>query len=329
MKKTVLINGTFNSGSGAINDYLSSRRDFHNPLGDNEFRIVSDPMGLHNLYNSCYSNNRLLSSAYGFTEFLNYVKNLQKYVIYVSPGKKGKIYNSNLIKFTDEFIKSITKLNYYAVPHYTRVNFDLKSKINYSLGLKLNKKIYDLIRTNIIIPKSKEIFIKNSKKYIKQIIEKTTINGLAKENIVLNNAIDALDPIESSKYFINPKIVIVTRDPRDIFSSMKIRKSGAGPNYNVKIFIDWYKHFFGSLHFKKTIKNKKILHIKFENFVSNFNKENLRLCKFLEIDEKFILRKNCLFKLEESKKNIGKSKKNLTKSEYNLIKSKLSEHLRW
>ena len=102
MKKTVLINGTFNSGSGAINDYLSSRRDFHNPLGDNEFRIVSDPMGLHNLYNSCYSNNRLLSSAYGFTEFLNYVKNLQKYVIYVSPGKKGKIYNSNLIKFTEE-----------------------------------------------------------------------------------------------------------------------------------------------------------------------------------------------------------------------------------
>ena len=121
----------------------------------------------------------------------------------------------------------------------------------------------------------------------------------------------------------------MTRDPRDIFSSMKTRKSGAGPNYDVKIFIKWYKHFFGSTHFKKIIKNKKILHINFESFVNNFEKENRRICKFLKIKERFNLRKNCLFKLGESKKNIGKSKKNLTKFEYNLIKNKLSKYLRW
>ena len=57
MNKTVLVNGTFRSGSGAVSDYLSSRLDFSNPLGFNEFRIVSDPMGLQNLYNNCYNNN--------------------------------------------------------------------------------------------------------------------------------------------------------------------------------------------------------------------------------------------------------------------------------
>ena len=42
MNKSILVNGTFRSGSGAINDYLSSRTDFCNPFGENEFRLVSD-----------------------------------------------------------------------------------------------------------------------------------------------------------------------------------------------------------------------------------------------------------------------------------------------
>ena len=157
MKKTVLVNGTFNSGSGAVNDYLSSRTDFYNPFGDNEFKLVSDPMGLHNLYNLCYVNPRILSSTYGFSEFITYVRNLQKYEVYLSPRKKGKLYNLNLIKFTNEFIKSVTKFNYYATPHFTRVNFNLGNKIKYSLGLKFKKKSFELKLTNVIIPKNEKV----------------------------------------------------------------------------------------------------------------------------------------------------------------------------
>ena len=124
------------------------------------------PMGLHNLYNLCYVNPRILSSTYGFSEFITYVRNLQKYEVYLSPGKKGKLYNLNLVKFTNEFIKSVTKFNYYAVPHFTRVNFNLENKIKYKLGLKFKKKNFELKLTNVIIPKNEKVFIRNSKKYI-------------------------------------------------------------------------------------------------------------------------------------------------------------------
>ena len=40
MNKSILVNGTFRSGSGAINDYLSSRTDFCNPFGEKEFRLM-------------------------------------------------------------------------------------------------------------------------------------------------------------------------------------------------------------------------------------------------------------------------------------------------
>ena len=105
MIRTILVNGTFRSGSGVVNDYLSSREDFSNPLGDNEFRIVSDPMGLQYLYNICYNNPGLLSSAYGFDQYIRYISNLQKYTSYLAPNIKGKLYNKKLITITNKFIK--------------------------------------------------------------------------------------------------------------------------------------------------------------------------------------------------------------------------------
>ena len=65
--------------------------------------------------------------------------------------------------------------------------------------------------------------------------------------------------------------------------------------------------------------------------MNNFKRENERLCKFLNISQKFILRKNSdiEFDLQKSKKNIYKSKKNLTNFEYKLIKNKLKNYLHW
>ncbi len=329
MNKSILVNGTFRSGSGAINDYLSSRTDFCNPFGENEFRLISDPMGLNNLYNLCYVNKGLLNSGYGFEIFLNYVNNLQNYNIYIKKGVKGKLYNSNLKLFTNQFIKKITKINYYAIPHYTRVNFSTKNKIMYSLGLKLKKKNHEMKITNIITPKNNNIFIKESKIYIEKVLKHATCFKTNSRNFVLNNAIDVLNPLDSSKYFKNPKIIIVTRDPRDVFSSMKTGSAGAAPNYSVKIFVEWYKHYFGSINFKKFLRNKKILHIRFENFITNFEYENERLCKFIGVKKKFALRKNCIFDLNKSSKNIAKSKKNLNKKELRIIEKKLNNFLQW
>lgn len=329
MNKSVLVNGTFRSGSGVVNDYISSRKDFTNPLGDNEFRIVSDPMGLQNLFNICYKNPGLLSSAYAFQEFQRYIYNLQKYTVYLAPGVRGKLYKKNLLSLTDEFIKRITKVSYYAMPHYSRVNLNFRENIKYLLALKFKKKNSETKLRNIIIPKEKNFFLKEAKTYIKKVIHNSTIHKIKTKNIVLNNSIDIFNSIESSRFFDNPKIINVIRDPRDIFSSMKIGKAAAAPSYDVKIFVNWYKHFFCGDEFKKILNNKKILIISFENFVNNFDKENEKLCKFLGINKKFQLKNDNIFNIEISKKNVGKSKKNLSKYEIQYIEKRLSKYLKW
>ena len=329
MNKSILVNWTFRSGSGAIKDYLSSRIDISSPFGDNEFRIVSDPMGLNSLYNFCYLNPGILNPSYGVEQFKNYVTKLQKYKVYISEGKRGELYNINLLNLTNKFIKNITKTNYYATPHYSRVNFSIKNKIKYSLGLKLKKKNQEMKIANIIIPKSEKQFIEYSKNYIKNVIKYASFKKTNSNTIVLDNAVDAINPIESSKFFINPKIIIVTRDPRDVFSSMKISKAAAAPNYNVRLFVNWYKHYFCNSRFKNILNDRSVLNVKFEKFINNFRYENKRLCKFLGIKENFKLRKNSIFNLEISRKNIGKSKKNLSRYEINFIEKNLKNHLEW
>ena len=54
--KTVIVLGSGNSGAGAVHDYLLSRNDFQSPFSGKEFRIVNDPDGLDELYNSLYKN---------------------------------------------------------------------------------------------------------------------------------------------------------------------------------------------------------------------------------------------------------------------------------
>ena len=70
------------------------------------------------------------------------------------------------------------------------------------------------------------------------------------------------------------------------------------------------------------MKNNRILVIKFEDFVLNFNK-NKRICKFLNVDKDILLKDTNLFSLEFSRSNIYKAKKFLSKNELKLIKKNL------
>ncbi len=69
----------------------------------------------------------------------------------------------------------------------------------------------------------------------------------------------------------------------------------------------------------------KILEIKFEDFINNFEKNKKKLNKFLDINNKEIYN----FNHNYSKKNVYKAKHYLTKFELNYIKKNLRNYLQW
>jgi len=171
--------------------------------------------------------------------------------------------------------------------------------------------IYEKIpNTRLLV--SQEDLILAAQKLHNKLFQKNS----GKRPILLNQAGSGWNPIESTKYFLNRKVILVTRDPRDQFAELKqFRKI-----ISVDGFIDWYKELQRRL---KEINNPNILFLSFEDFVNKNEKMVSVLC------EHFSITSNILSSYDPnlSKKNIEKYQKILSKKEIDTIESSLSEYI--
>ena len=111
--KTVIILGLKNSGSGCVHDYLSNRVDFISPFGNNEFKLCSDPMGIHNIYINCYKNFSFFNPSNSMNDFLDYIKNWILYLSYIRKWKKT--FKKEILTLSKKYINKITKVLYYKI----------------------------------------------------------------------------------------------------------------------------------------------------------------------------------------------------------------------
>jgi len=76
--KIVIVIGTGYSGSSAVHDFITNNTNYENPLHNQEFRILDDPDGILNLYNSFYVNCSINNFTNAIINFEKYIKNLIK-----------------------------------------------------------------------------------------------------------------------------------------------------------------------------------------------------------------------------------------------------------
>ncbi len=316
--KNIIVISLGNSGSGAVFDYLKTRSDMHAPFYGEEFRLFNDPQGIYSLYLNLYKNPGNNIYSFFFDEFAKYFRSLNQ-IKKKKNGKKVSIFNQNFIKKTEKYFKKIIHLEFNALPQFKRIQLNFIDKINYLSHSRIMKKsINEHNHFKVRLPISEKNFISETKNYLLKVT-----SGKKNKNILLNQSINALNIDEHQKFFKNCKVIVVTRDPRSIFSSMKSRNSFAFPGKDVNIFIDWYKHFFNKMNIKK--KSNNILIIKYERFLENFEKEKKKLCKFIKIKANL----KSSFSVKNSKKNLYKAKKILSKYELNLIENQLKSFLQW
>ena len=173
----------------------------------------------------------------------------------------------------------------------------------------------------MVLPVDEKIFINESKKLIDKVLY--SLNNNKRKNVVIDQGANFWKPELSTIFYSNKKIILITRDPRSIFASMKLRKSLSYPGHDVNIFIEWYQSIISRIGSSK--KSKNVLLIKYESFIINHHNESKKLLKFLKIKK---VDKN-RFNIDESRKNIYKANKVLTKKEKYLIETKLKKYLQW
>ena len=315
--KIFIVLGSGNSGAGAIHDYLLSRDDFFSPFKGKEFRLVNDPDGLDELFNTLYNDFSINGSANKLNNFNIFTKNF----FYSNYNNKNKILNKQFLNLTEYFINKVIKIQYNGSPQFFFDKINLLKKINFYFKrfiLKKDSKNIELLK--MIIPVSKENFIEESRKYLYEIF-KLSDKFEEKKNIVIEQGGNFFNPIESTKYYgSNREIIVVTRDPKAIYWSMKRRQSLAYPGHNIKLFVKWYKSVMEKVNFSE---NNNVIHIKYENFFLDFENQKKILCSRLNIDPKI----NDNFDLNFTKNNLFKFKEKLTDDEKRFIDNELKDYV--
>ena len=324
--KVIVTIGTGNSGCSAIHDFITDNTSYKSPFYGHEFRVIDDPDGLINLYHNFYKNLSINNYSNSIMRFKNYIDNLSQLKMRVN--KKGKkIFDKKIVSQTENFINDITILNYDALPQFVALQtnyfrkkyLDLKRNI---LNLNDNRNIFKMY-----LPVKEDIFFKKSKIFLKKFI-KTHLKNSKSNNIILDQSVNILNYQNIFSFFDDVKIIIVTRDPRGVFNSMKTRQSAAVPGHDLKTFCKWYEAVMKKYqNYKKNTDTKYkrfIFEVKFEDFVRNFDIEQKKLLKF--INTKKVSQK---FNVDKSKHNAFKAKDELSNFEKNFIKKKLGKYLHW
>ncbi len=315
--KKIIVLGSGNSGAGGIHDYLLSRDDIISPFNGNEFRLINDPDGLNDLYTSLYEKFNINESALSILRFQKFVKRL----VNSRYNKKNHVYSKELIKISDDFLNEIIEISYNGSPQFY---FDKMSKIQkylfYFKRFVLRQQSRSINLLNMSLPINKNEFLKNCETYLQKIFS-TSSNLSTTKGFVINQGGNFWYPISSTKYYgKNTYPVLVTRDPKGIFWSMKRRNSLSYPGHDIKIFVKWYRSIMEKINLNEF---EKIIHIKYENFFSNYDSERIKLCRELNIPTET----NDKFNLENTKKNLFKFKDHLQYNEIEFIDKELKEFI--
>jgi hypothetical protein len=303
----IIVLGTTYSGSGAIFDYLAKRGDLHDPLNGQEYQLPQVPHGLMELESAAGKAFHPAISTVALNNFEHTVKKLARSSKILS---YGKAYNDSMPFFESsvkEFVNEICAANFVMQLDWFKFN---ENPIKYIFNKILNRIGFNEIISETRILVSREKLIKAAQKLHDKIFKQNSGNL----PILLNQAGSGWNSVESTKYFLNHKVLVVTRDPRDQFAEIKKFKKVQ----SVEGFINWFIEMQSRLN---TINNSDILQISFENFVLKNNLMVNLLCSHLSIP------KNVCSNYEPnlSKKNIGIYKNILNQKEIKIIESNLSK----
>jgi hypothetical protein len=295
--KYVAVSGYGWSGSGAVVDILKEVEGFKSP--DIEFRLFSDPGGILDLETFLVYEWDLLRSNAAINDFIElcHIYNRPQ-TRYQYGGNARMKLTKNFIKYSLDYVASLSSFSYYGNSMIFSYNL---SKIEYFLKKYLN----DKLKLQRISRPNKQEFTDKTKLFLNKIF-----TDFAKGNNTGTIILDQVIPVISNttemvmKYFENIKLIVVDRDPRDIYVELDKYKT-LFVNYDDELesvykYIEWFKTLrANNLH------GPQVKCIKFENLVNNYEEILLQIVSFIDVDIAMHKNKFMYFIPQESKNNIG------------------------
>jgi hypothetical protein len=275
-----------------------------------EFRIAKDPHGLIDLEESLIHNWDFIRHDIAIRDFIEYCEMLSRDTgIFKKSGKNfSKRLDINFMQLTNNFIDNLIDMSYLGDTslHRYKINalkyFYMRLKTKYSNFNHNNSKKMYFSRPD------KEKFITESRKYIKNLFSEYVKRNNVR-TVVLDQAVSPTNIVKTSAYFENIKIIVVDRDPRDIYTNLAKRNSLFGPDINEKNsperYIKWH------LKIRETSVNDEAFHAKvpilrvgFESLIYDYKATVDKVGNFIGSD-KYHKNQYKYFNPKLGRKNVG------------------------
>lgn len=306
--------GYYGTGSSAVTDFF---REFEgvSTLGDYEYRFVWDPDGIADLEYNIVENNNRHNTSEAIKRFIKMTSRLNSF------GYAGgyKVFGDDFKRFTDEYVTTITELKAKTWWHRNRID---KGELfcyldrGYSFLMRIikggihNEKRYSLLQNredSYFSSIDEETFLKATREYIDKVF--SSVNKNNSENFLVDQVVPATNTQRYLRYFNDIKIVVIDRDPRDVFIQDVVRyQAGKIPTKSVEDYVKWFKitrKYSQPQNEDKT----RVLRMNFEELIYDYDNAAFKLMDFMGFTEDMHVYKNKYLKIEKSIKNTNLAKR--------------------
>ena len=311
MKKPLVLHfGGFGaSGGSAIRDLLKEFEDIF--IFPSEFRLLKEKNGLLDLEASIFSSRSPDNIDLAIRDFKELNSHLGR--ITTKFSRKGFDYNLYTdYQYKDLINKFIQKITDYKYKMFTH-NYDFRKSSLKSQFDRYMARVFGysfLEEESYMAYPSFEEFNMYAKELLYGIFHSSTQKYKVEPKVIaLHNCINHLrieTILKSSSYFYEFKMLIIDRDPRDIFIDFPHKRylpSELNLLEKSKCFVKFFLSIRDELEEIKKLDN--ILFIKFEDLILNYEFTKDKIIKFLNIDKKKVDLNKRTFLPHKSSKNIG------------------------
>ena len=332
-KQIITCTGYGDTGSSGITDLF---KEFDNccSMGDGEFWFLQDFDGISDLEYFLTDGNHRSKVSLAIERYRQYAITNKRFY--------DKFFDNQFIKYTNEYLEQLVDVKFKKAISPAEVPSKFKRFFYFTILVRLQLMYKKLISQELYEPcvwypiidktyayPTKEMFYAKTKKYTIKLF-----NLVNKSDKYQHLVFDQLVPTTNIKryfnYVDNLKVILVDRDPRDLYLLNKLRYKRASwfcDCSNVDDFIEWYRAL--RLHQKSDdLNNKQILKINFEDLIYKYDDTVDKICKFVKIDSKHHIHKKKYLNPDKSIKNVKLYLTNealLYKNEIQQITNKLSE----
>ena len=297
--------GYYATGSGAAKDFCCEFDNCKN-FGNYEIRFPQDPCGLSDLEYNIVENNHRHNTSNAIKEF----RELMKFYNGCWYTKRyRKFFGDDFLEVTEKYIQELVELESNCWWHYDQYK---KGPAFYFMDIlygKFTAKFRKEGRMSLLKNKEKSYYTYMDKEKFYEITKRFTSNlfkDYCEEDLLMVDQLVSPSNVNRYlNYFENLKVIIVDRDPRDLYIAARENyQEGIIPAKNVEEFSKWYEITRKHRKFEK-INLEKVLFLNFEDMIYKYDKTAKKIMEFIGLDSKDQSRK---FEKFDPKKSIRGTK---------------------